>query len=390
MSDISSTTDFNALGLISPLVSQLKLLNYTKPTQIQSAVIAPLLKGVDLQARANTGSGKTAAFALPLLQLLCQKNNNESKRSANTIFSLVLLPTRELAAQVGQRIKDYGALLQPHIKVVTAIGGVSINPQMQSLRGGADILVATPGRLLDLVAHNAIKLNRVKHLVLDEADRLLGLGFNQELTALLNQLPKDKQTVLFSATFDQEVNELIEQLLKNPLKIDLLPEQDKVDIEQRVFEVSKERKTALLINLLKTNDWSQVLVFANAKVSCNRLLQKLDKAGIPAEVFHGDKSQGNRSSVLNKFKTGGSRVLIATDIAARGLDIDNLPAVINYELPRSPLDYVHRIGRTGRAGKQGTAISLINPDEFHHFHIIEKKNKFKLTREQYAGFEVVI
>lgn len=382
----TNTRDFSSLGVIEPLVYQLKKLNYVKPTEIQSLAIKPLLAGRDLQARANTGSGKTAAFCLPILQQLFQAG--ETKSNTNSVQALILSPTRELAIQIGDSIKQYGELLIPRLKIVTAVGGLSINPQMQRLRGGADVLVVTPGRLLDLLAHSAIKLTQVKYLVLDEADKLLSLGFNEELSKVLRLLPNKKQTMLFSATFGDEVSLLANQLLTKPINIDVDNSQNKAEIVQRVFEVNKERKTALLINLLKSNDWPRVLVFINAKVACNRVQQKLIKAGLVAEVFHGDKSQGNRSSVLEKFKRGDIRILIATDIAARGLDIEKLPAVINYELPRSPVDYVHRIGRTGRAGEQGYSISLICPEEFHHFHIIEKKNKFKLPREQYLGFEL--
>lgn len=383
MSD--NTASFSSLGLIEPLTRQLAILGYDAPKGVQQASVPALLKGCDVKVKANTGSGKTAAFALPLLQRLY---TTPPAGRGRKVRALILSPSRELAMQVGESIRSYGALLLPKLKVVTVYGGVSVNPQMIALRGGADILVATPGRLLDLLDKNAIQLNQLETLVLDEADKLLSLGFSEELARVFSQLPNQRQTALFSATFGDDVSALAGKVLRQPLDISLQESTDKADIEQRVFEVAKERKTQLLINLIKQHKWRQLLVFANAKQTCNRLQQKLQRAGIATQVFHGDKSQGNRVSVLNDFRQGKLQILIATDIAARGLDIDKLPAVINYELPRSPADYIHRIGRTGRAGEAGLAISLICPDEFHHFRVIEKKHKLRLLREQFPGFEL--
>lgn len=375
---------FQSLGLIPSLCQQLDTLGFNQPTAVQQHSIAPMLAGADIRVRANTGSGKTAAFGLPLLQLLSGRTANAR---GNQVRALVLLPSRELAQQVGADLRRYGAQLNRPLKIVTLFGGVSLNPQMLALRGGADIVVATPGRLLDLLGKNALKLAQLEHLVLDEADKLLGLGFSDELNALFAQLPTRRQTAFFSATFGDTVAALADSLLNQPVVIDLCQQTEPADIHQQVYEVEQPRKTQLLIKLLAQHQWPQVLVFANAKQTCNRLQQKLQRAGIRAEVFHGDKSQGNRSSVLDSFKQGRIKLLIATDIAARGLDITGLPAVVNYELPRSPADYIHRIGRTGRAGASGEALSLICSDEFHHFRVIEKKHKLRLPRQQFPGFE---
>jgi len=297
------------------------------------------------------------------------------------------VPTRELAKQVSDSIKSYAVHFNGAIKTVAVFGGVSVNTQMQALRGGTDILVATPGRLLDLISSNAIKLDKVKTLVLDEADRMLSLGFTEELTELLALTPKQKQILLFSATFPEQVQALTQELLNNPVEIQV-QSADASTLVQRAFTVNKGEKTAVLAHLIKQHAWRQVLIFVNAKKNCEHLADKLSKRGITAEVFHGDQGQGARSRVLNGFKEGEIEVLIATDIAARGLDIEKLPVVINFDLPRSPSDYMHRIGRSGRAGEVGLALSLIDHEDYHHFKIIEKKNKVRLEREQVEGFEV--
>ncbi|WP_144204453.1 DEAD/DEAH box helicase [Shewanella sp. KCT] len=382
-SDLSlTTTDFSQLNLVKALQARLHHLGYQQATPIQARAIPAILASRDLLAGAKTGSGKTAAFALPLLQKLV----GQRAGGGNHVGALVLVPTRELAQQVADSFISYGAELAPRAKVVAVFGGVSVNSQMLALRGGADILVATPGRLLDLLGSNAVKLSLLKALVLDEADRMLNLGFTEELGEILKQLPDQKQTLLFSATFPEEVLSLTAKLLTDPVEIQL-QESQSADIEQRVYTVNRSNKTALLAELIKVRQWRQVLVFASAKRSCDHLAQKLEKRGISAQVFHGDKAQGTRSRVLDGFKNGEITVLIATDIAARGIDIDKLPVVINFELPRSPADYLHRIGRSGRAGETGEAISLISHDEYHHFKVIEKKNKLRLPREQYPGFE---
>ena len=325
---------------------------------------------------------------MPLLQQLHQIKATENKNAkGNYVSGLVLVPTRELAKQVADSIKSYATHFNGAIKTVAVFGGVSANTQMLALRGGTDILVATPGRLLDLISSNAIKLDRVKTLVLDEADRMLSLGFTEELSSLLALLPKKKQTLLFSATFPEQVKTLTQELLNDPVELQL-QSVDASTLVQRVFTVNKGEKTAVLAHLIKENQWRQVLIFVNAKNSCEHLADKLSRRGICAEVFHGDKGQGARTRVLEAFKLGDIEVLIATDIAARGLDIEKLPVVINFDLPRSPADYMHRIGRSGRAGEVGLALSLIDYEDSHHFKVIEKKNKIRLEREQVVGFEV--
>ena len=389
----SVSIGFTELGLISPLLARLTELEYQQPTPIQAQAIPNVLAGRDLIAGANTGSGKTATFALPLLQKI-QLQHTESTSSSkstsgkgNYVAGLVLVPTRELAKQVADNIRSYAVHFNGKIKTVAVFGGVSANTQMKALRGGTDILVATPGRLLDLISNNAIKLDRVNTLILDEADRMLSLGFSDELSEVLALTPKKKQVLLFSATFPEQVRELTQALLDDPVEIQV-QSADASTLVQRVFTVNKGEKTAVLTHLIKQHQWRQALIFVNAKNSCAHLADKLSKRGISAEVFHGDKGQGARSRVLNAFKAGEIEVLIATDIAARGLDIEKLPVVINFDLPRSPLDYMHRIGRSGRAGEVGLALSLIDHEDYHHFKVIEKKNKIWLEREQIEGFEV--
>ncbi len=386
-------TSFKELGLIPPLFARLTELEYKQPTPIQAQAIPSVLAGRDLIAGANTGSGKTATFALPILQYISHSkgseksvNKNSTNSKGNYVTGLVLVPTRELAKQVADSIKSYAVHFNGEIKTIAVFGGVSANTQMLALRGGTDILVATPGRLLDLISSNAIKLDRVKTLVLDEADRMLSLGFTEELSALLALLPTKKQTLLFSATFPEQVKALTQELLNNPVEIQL-QSADASTLVQRVFTVNKGEKTAVLAHLIQKHQWRQALIFVNVKNNCEYLAKKLSKRGITADVFHGDKGQTERTRVLNGFKAGEIDVLIATDIAARGLDIEKLPVVINFNLPRSPSDYMHRIGRSGRAGEVGLALSLIDHEDYHHFSVIEKKNKIRLEREQVAGFE---
>jgi len=387
MTSVTTPATFTELGLITPLLARLAELKYQQPTPIQAQAIPSVLAGRDLIAGANTGSGKTATFALPMLQKLRANISSSSKSNkGNFVTGLILVPTRELAKQVADSIKSYAVHFNGEIKTVAVFGGVSVNKQMLTLRGGSDILVATPGRLLDLISSNAIKLDRVNTLVLDEADRMLSLGFAEELTALLALMPTKKQTLLFSATFPEQVKSLTQELLNNPVEIQL-QSADASTLVQRVFTVNKGEKTAVLAHLIKENQWRQVLIFVNAKHHSEHLAEKLAKRGITAAVFHGDKGQSERSRVLYGFKAGDIEVLIATDIAARGLDIEKLPVVINFNLPRSPSDYMHRIGRSGRAGEVGLAISLIDHEDYHHFTVIEKKNKIWLEREQVEGFE---
>jgi len=397
MTTVTTPANFTELGLIPPLLVRLTELEYLQPTPIQAQAIPSVLAGRDLIAGANTGSGKTATFALPLLQKIqeqqlfqqldAEKSLSDKSNKGNYVTGLILVPTRELAKQVADSIKSYAVHFNGAIKTVAAFGGVSANTQMLALRGGTDILVATPGRLLDLISSNAIKLDRVKTLVLDEADRMLSLGFTDELSALLALTPKKKQILLFSATFPEQVQSLTQALLNNPVEIQV-QSADASTLVQRVFTVNKGEKTAVLAHLIKQHQWRQALIFVNAKNRCKHLAEKLSKRGITAEVFHGDKGQAARSRVLDAFKAGKIEVLIATDIAARGLDIEKLPVVINFDLPRSPSDYMHRIGRSGRAGEVGLALSLIDHEDYHHFKVIEKKNKVRLEREQVVGFEV--
>ncbi len=388
MTSAASPSTFNDLGLIPELQARLTDLQYSQPTPIQAKAIPNVLAGSDLIAGANTGSGKTATFALPMLQtLFLAQGANKAPSKGNFVTGLILVPTRELAVQVADSVKSYSANFNGAIKTVAVFGGVSVNTQMQALRGGADIIVATPGRLLDLISSNAIKLDKVSTLVLDEADRMLSLGFTEELAELLALMPAKKQTMLFSATFPEQVTQLTQKLLTNPVEIQV-QSKDESTLVQRVFTVNKGEKTTVLAHLIKAHQWRQALIFVNAKKDCEHLASKLEKRGVNAQVFHGDKGQSERTRVIEKFKAGEIEVLIATDIAARGLDIAKLPVVINFNLPRSPADYMHRIGRSGRAGEVGLALSLIDYEDFHHFRIIEKKNKLRLEREEVAGFTV--
>ncbi len=358
--------------------------SYAAPTPIQLAAIPAALQGRDVQGCAQTGSGKTLAFALPLLRKLEQSPSEKPRR----LRALILVPTRELAAQVGGEIYSLAQHLPQALKIITVFGGVSINPQMMNLRGGADIVVATPGRLLDLLEHNALTLGDVSLLVLDEADRLLDLGFSAELERLLALMPKARQNLFFSATFPAEVLALADKLLRDPLRIEVpLEPQTRPDIVQRAVLVDANRRTQLLRHLITENHWKRVLVFVATKHAAEIVSDKLRKARIYAEPFHGELSQGKRTQVLADFKASRLKVVVATDVAARGLDIVALPVVVNYDLPRSALDYVHRIGRTGRAGERGVALSFISADTEAHFRLIEKHQQREVEREVIVGFE---
>lgn len=362
---------------------------YLAPTAIQSEAIPAILQGRDVVGSAQTGSGKTAAFALPLLQQLAQTPAvaNAPRRS---VRGLILVPTRELAAQVGEEIVSLAKYLPQRVKVAVVFGGVSINPQMMNLRGGADIMVATPGRLLDLIDHNALSLGTVSLLVLDEADRLLDLGFGEELNRLLALLPAKRQNLFFSATFPPAIEALAATLLNEPVRVEIeAAPQSAPDIAQRAIEVDPSRRTQLLRHLVQTEKWSRVLVFVATKHAAEIVADKLRKADIEAEPFHGELSQGKRTQVLQDFKEKRLQVVVATDVAARGIDIAQLPAVVNYDLPRSSSDYTHRIGRTGRAGESGCAINFVSAVTEAHFRLIEKRQGLKVAREQVAGFEPV-
>jgi ATP-dependent RNA helicase RhlE len=331
--------------------------------------IPAVLQQKDILGLAPTGSGKTAAYILPILQQLLQQEAPRDRQ----VPVLVLVPTRELAIQVAEVTENFSRFLPRRIKSLAIFGGVSINPQMMKL-GGVEVLIATPGRLIDLVGRNSVGISRIHTLVIDEADKLLQMGFREEMDHLLELTPKKKQTLLFSATQDQELASLIQQLLKNPVEIQVAPTDFTPDaIHQEAYRVSAETKGPFLRQLIQSGDWKQILVFASSIRTADNMVVKLNKNGINAVAFHGDKSQGARTEALAKFKSGKTRVLVATDLAARGIDIQGLPLVINYELPRSPKDYIHRIGRTGRAGATGHAISLITPEEQHHFKVIQKK-----------------
>ncbi len=385
----SKPCKFSDFDFSPALLTVIKDAAYSKPTPVQIKAIPAILQRRDVLAGAETGSGKTAAFALPLLEKLLYKKQKELDTAArgNHIRALILVPTRELALQISDEINAYArSLLPARIKSLAVFGGVKINPQMMALRGGADVLVATPGRLLDLASQNAIKFNKLHTLVLDEVDRLVGDGFKDEIEEVFRLLPSQRQNLMFTATFPDSIRYLIRRLLKKPVIINVSPSAE-VLIDQRVFTVNYDQKNALLAHLLETYDWKQILIFCSAKKSCDNLLKKLENRDIKAVAMHSNKEQRARTKALREFKAGETRILIATDVAARGLDIENLPCVINFELPRSPNDYTHRIGRTGRAGETGFAISLIAHHEYAHFSVIEKRNGLELKREQVAGFE---
>ncbi|MDB5732225.1 MAG: box helicase-like protein [Variovorax sp.] len=378
---------FQSLGLVPALVRAAADHGYLAPTAIQTDAIPVILRGQDVLGLAQTGSGKTAAFSLPLLQRWSQAPRHRSQRVVHT---LVLVPTRELAAQVGETLRGLAQHLSERPKVVLAFGGVSVNPQMMALRGGADLVVATPGRLLDLAGHNALRLADVSTLVLDEADRLLDLGFAEELGRILALLPARRQNLFFSATFPPTVEALAGRLLHQPARIEVVAEPaTRPDIAQRAIEVDSARRTQLLRHLVQGQEWTRVLAFVATKHAAEIVADKLRKAGIDAEPFHGLLSQGKRAQVVADFKASRVRVVVATDLAARGLDIAQLPVVVNYDLPRSAVDYTHRIGRTGRAGEHGLAVSFIPADSEAHFRLIEKRQGFSVPRERVAGFEPV-
>jgi superfamily II DNA/RNA helicase len=379
-----SAGSFDSLGLSAPLLRAVEVAGYETPTPVQLAAIPAVLSGRDVLARAQTGSGKTAAFGLPLLQRISDRD--QPAKRGNHAFALVLVPTRELAMQISEALSAFAEQLPTRTRVLAVFGGVSINPQMLALRGGVEILVATPGRLLDLCRSNAVQLSDTRTLVLDEADRMLSLGFAEELAEVRALLPVERQTLLFSATFPSELRAVIQASLREPIEIELAAE-PAPEIEEHVYAVDEAKKGALTVQLLKDRKAQRVLIFVSEKRSGDKLVEKLIRAGITAAVFHGDRSQAERTRCLADFRSGALRVLVATDLAARGIDIDDLPTVINFELPRSPNDYVHRIGRTGRAGKTGVALTLICQAEQHHFGVIEKRIKRKILRETVAGFE---
>ncbi len=373
---------FNSLNLIPELLRAIEDTGYTNPTPIQQKAIPEVLNGRDLLASAQTGTGKTAGFTLPVLHRL----HGDPKPKPNQATVLILTPTRELAAQVFESVTTYSKHLS--IKSACVFGGVNINPQMKKLRGGVDILIATPGRLLDLMSRNAIGFNKLQCLILDEADRMLDMGFLPDIKRVIKTLPKVRQTLLFSATFAPQIKQLATQLLNNPVTISVTPENTAATtVKQWFHPVDKKRKGAVLSYLIGHNNWQQVLVFVRTKRGANKVAYDLDKSGITTGIIHGNKSQGARTRALKEFKAGKVQVLVATDIAARGLDIDHLPLVINHDLPQVAEDYVHRIGRTGRAGKNGSAISLVSADEIKLLSAVESLIRKKIKRVVVEGFE---
>ncbi len=373
---------FSSLGLSAPILEAVAEKGYDTPSPIQAQAIPAIIEGKDVMAAAQTGTGKTAGFTLPLLELL----SKGERAHGNQVRALVLTPTRELAAQVGESVATYGKHLPLRSAVV--FGGVKINPQMMKLRKGVDVLVATPGRLLDLYNQNAVKFKQLEILVLDEADRMLDMGFIHDIKKIIAALPKQRQNLLFSATFSNDIRNLAKGLVKKPVEISVSPRNTTAKtVEQWICPVDKKQKSALLIQLIHDQQWQQVLVFSRTKHGANRLTRQLETGGIKAAAIHGNKSQGARTKALADFKSGATRVLVATDIAARGLDIDQLPQVVNFDLPNVPEDYVHRIGRTGRAGATGQAVSLVSADEIKQLSDIERLTQKLLTRKYIDGFE---
>lgn len=373
---------FEKLGLSEELLRSVRETGYTSPTPIQAQAIPAILEGNDVMAAAQTGTGKTAGFTLPLLQLLNEKPPVKNNRAR----ALVLTPTRELAAQVQESVFTYGKHL--NLRSAVVFGGVKINPQMMKLRRGVDVLVATPGRLLDLFQQRAINFNDIEILVLDEADRMLDMGFIHDIKKIMALLPKQRQTLMFSATFSQDIRQLAKGIINNPVEIDVAPRNSTVEtISQIVYPVDKARKADLLSHLIRNENWYQVLVFSRTKHGADKLVKRLSRDNIHAAAIHGNKSQSQRTKALESFKKNKIQILVATDIAARGIDIDQLSHVVNFDLPNVPEDYVHRIGRTGRAGASGQAISLVSADEAKQLQDIERLIKRKIEREEIETFE---
>ena len=373
---------FQSLGLSEALLKAISKKGYTTPSPIQQKAIPAVLQGKDVLASAQTGTGKTAGFTLPVLHLLSEN----PKEKYRPIRALILTPTRELAAQVYANVKEYSEFLD--IRSAVIFGGVNQNPQAATIRQGIDVLVATPGRLLDLEKQGLLSLKRVEIFVLDEADRMLDMGFLRDIERVIKLMPAKRQNLMFSATFSKDIKKLAHGILQHPVQVEATPENTTVDaIDQKVYRVAKDLKTDLIIKLISDGNWKQVLVFTRTKSGANKLCEKMGKAGISGAAIHGNKSQGARTKALAGFKNGSVRVLVATDIAARGLDIPLLPHVINFEIPNIPEDYVHRIGRTGRAGASGEALSLVSADETSFLRDIEKLIEMKLPVEIVEGFE---
>ena len=375
---------FSTLGLSEQLLHAVQDSGYTKPTPIQVQAIPAILEGADVMGAAQTGTGKTAGFTLPLLQRLSNKPHEKSGK----LRALVLTPTRELAAQVQDSVRTYGKYLQ--LRSAAVFGGVNITPQIKTLRNGVDILVATPGRLLDLLQQNAVRFNDIEILVLDEADRMLDMGFLPDIKRIISRLPARRQNLMFSATFSDEIRQLAKSITNNPKEIDVAPRNVMVDtVTHTVHPVDKAQKSALLSHLTQTQNWFQALVFSRTKHGVDKLVKRLARDNIHAAALHGNKSQAQRTRIMTDFKKNKIQILVATDIAARGLDIDQLSHVVNFDLPYVPEDYIHRIGRTGRAGASGQAISLVSNDEHKQLRDIEHLIKRKIQREHIADFKPV-
>ena len=378
-------TSFADLGLAPPILKAVEEMGYTEPTPIQAQAIPVVLAGRDVMGGAQTGTGKTAGFTLPLLQKMLPHANTSTSPARHPIRALILTPTRELAAQVEESVKNYSKHLA--LRSTQIYGGVNMDPQIQELRRGVEIVVATPGRLLDHVQQRTINLSQVEFFVLDEADRMLDMGFIPDIRRIVALIPKQRQSLLFSATFPEDIKRLAGELLRDPVSIQVARRNAVAEsVTHVVHPVAREHKRDLLVHLVQSRDLKQVLVFTATRIGCNRLAYQLNRDGVHAAAIHGDKTQSERTEALDQFKTGKVRVLVATDVAARGLDIEDLPCVINFELPNTPEDYVHRIGRTGRAGKGGEAISLVAPEEYEKLGDIEQVIKTTIRRDAVPGF----
>lgn len=375
---------FESLGLSHNIIRSVNKLGYLKPFPIQEQAVPVILQGKDLMGIAQTGSGKTACFVMPILEKL---QNTEVKKDRN-IQVLILVPTRELAIQIDEVFNAFKDNLKREVRTMAVYGGVSINPQMKGMFG-VEVLIATPGRLLDLIDHNALSISGIKHLVVDEADKMFQLGFGEEMNKLFAMMPVAKQTTLFSATLNDKVSEIKERLSINPVMIEIKKEEVEIDnIEQLAYHVAPENKGPFLRYLIKEKKVEKALIFVSSTRSADNLVEKLKKNKIKAVAIHSQKSQGARRNNLEEFKVNGAQILVATDLIGRGIHIESLPCVINYELPRSPLDYIHRIGRTGRAGEKGTAISILTDDELQHFRVIQKKMGKKVTLQRTEGIDL--
>lgn len=375
---------FESLGLSHNIIQSVKKLGYLKPFPIQEQAIPVILQGKDLMAIAQTGSGKTACFVMPILEKL---QHSEVKKDRN-VQVLILVPTRELAIQIDEVFRAFTENLKREIRTMAVYGGVSINPQMKGMFG-VEVLIATPGRLLDLIDHNALSISGIQHLVIDEADKMFQLGFGEEMNKLFAMMPVVKQTTLFSATLDDKVSEMKERLSIHPVMIEIKKEEVEIEnIEQLAYHVTPENKGPFLRYLIKEKKVEKALIFVSSTRSADNLVEKLKKNKIKAVAIHSQKSQGARRNNLEEFKVNGAQILVATDLIGRGIHIESLPCVINYELPRSPLDYIHRIGRTGRAGEKGTAINILTDDELQHFRVIQKKMGKKVTLQRTGDIDL--